>query len=257
MKKIILIAIALSPALILLLDILNISNVIPLTNKYDWLAFFGSYISGICTIVLGLVTIKQNNSLSSLNKQMLSNDMVAHNFSQVEIEKENYYDANFKSNFDEAYGIKMYLDGEENNKDLFYVRLILQLNDKYNRQLMYGKIDKLEIYYNYKKAYVNEKRKVYLSHGEEVKLEVTPKEDRITYYLPICLIGSKETLSEINNSEKIRLVSTIIIKNSFNVVSRAEYTIHLTKGNKVDEEWTSYSLHGRKIYYKETTYEEE
>ncbi len=76
MKSIVIIAV-LIPILIIFLDLFNITSIIPLTNKYDWLGFLGAYISGICTLFLGIISIKQNDTLSNVNKKMLNNDMIA------------------------------------------------------------------------------------------------------------------------------------------------------------------------------------
>ena len=254
-RKIIIIAIVILPMLCLIcLDFLNITSFLPFTEKYDWLAFFGAYITGLCTLVLGIVTINQNKTLSDLNKKMLNNNMVATRFSQIDLEKENFYDPNILTNYKDSYGIKM-IEENKNKKDkLSYIRLILQLKDKYDLPLMYGKIDKLDIFYNYEKPYENEDRKTYLSNGEEVELEVTPHEDKITYYLPICIIDETSELEKINKSKKIRIVAKINIKNSFNVVSTAEYTIHLTRDNQASENWVRYNMNGRKIYFKEVIY---
>ena len=255
-KKLMIIIIVILPLLCLIcLDFLNITGFLPFTEKYDWLAFLGAYITGLCTLVLGIVTIKQNKALSDLNKKMLNNNMVATRFSQIDLEKENYYDPNVLTNYKESYGIKMIEENKTKKDELSYIRIILQLKDKYSLPLMYGKINKLDIFYNYDKPYVNEDRKTYISKGEETELEVTPNEDKITYYLPICIIDEAKELERINESKKIRIVAKISIKNSFNVVSTAEYTIHLIKESQASENWIRYNMNGRKIYFKEVIYE--
>lgn len=115
---------------------------------------------------------------------------------------------------------------------------------------------KIDIFYDYEKAYINEKQKTYFSKGEYVKLEVTPKENSITYYLPIFIYDKPESLKNLSDSKKLRIVVTMYIKNAFNVISKAEYTIHLDKKEKITD-WVKYTMYGRKIYFKEITYEDE
>ena len=255
-KKIALIIAAVIPIIVLIgLDFFNVTKVFPFTKNYDWLAFVGTYIAGVCTLFLGIVTIKQNGALSDLHKQMLNNDMITTRFSQIDIERENYFDQNLRDNYENAYGVKMKNADIESSESKKYTRFILQIKDKYSLPLMCGKIDKLEVFYNYEKAYVNESKRTYISNGEEVKLEVTPHEDKITYYLPICFIDDDDILKAINDSQKLRIVATIEIKNAFNVVSKAEFTIHFSNEKKNSEDWTHYRSDGRKVYYKEIKYD--
>ena len=136
-----------------------------------------------------------------------------------------------------------------------YNKLILHLKDDFNLPLMTGKVDKIDIYYDYEKPYVDESLKTYFSNGEEVELEITPNEDKNTYYLPLCLLDEKESLEKIYSSKKLRIVLTIDVKNSFGVVSKAEYTIHLMKDDTAKDNWVKYRMDGRKIYFKEIVYD--
>ena len=253
-KKIIILLVII-PIVLLIFDFVNITKYIPITFEYDWLGFVGAYITGICTLILGIVSIKQNDALSNINEEMLKGNMIISRFSQLDLETRNYYDPRMLNDFDSSYGINMIAkDKQKIKKELYYTRLILHFKDKYDLPLMYGKIDNLEIYYNYKKAYVDELKKEYISKGKEVKLEVTPQKDGLSYYLPICLIDDKEGLNEISNSEKLRIVATIYIKNSFNVISEANYTIHLKNEKTKAEDWVNYTMTNRKIYFKEIKY---
>ena len=56
----------------------------------------------------------------------------------------------------------------------------------------------------------------------------------------------------------MRIVATIEVKNAFNVVFTADFTVHLNKGIKANSsDWTEYILHGRKIYFKKISYDED
>lgn len=257
MKKLnlVLLTLIIIPFVLIGLDVLNITNILHLTNKYDWLAFIGAYISGLCTIILGIVSTRQNKTLADVNDKMLTNNMITTRFSQIDLEKDQYYDSSVNEYNSDVYGIKMTVEDNKVDSNLKYNKIILQLKDKNDLPLTYGKIYNLEVFYGYTTAYVNESKRIYKSNGEEVKLEVTPHEDKITYYLPICILDDEEHLKTIFDSNKIRIVATIYIKNAFNVVSKAEYTIHLDK-NGFNTGWVKYSLYGRKIYFKEITYDE-
>lgn len=254
MTTLIIILVLIIPLVFMILDLFNITKIIPLTSKYDWLAFIGTYISGLSTIILGIVSTKQNKTLADANKKMLTNNMITTRFSQIDLEKEQFYDSSIKE-YNDDYGIKMTVTDVKDKSSLKYNKIILHLNDKNDLPLTYGKIHDIELFYGYKTPYVDESKRVYHSSGEEVKLEVTPHEDKITYYLPICILDDEEYLNAIFDSSKIRIVATIYVKNAFNVVSKAEYTIHLNK-NGYNTGWVKYSLHGRKIYFKEITFDD-
>ena len=258
MRKIksVVIIVALIPILIIDLDLLNITNIIPLTSKYDWLGFLGAYISGICTLVLGIISIKQNDTLSNVNKKMLDNDMIANCFSKIDIERVNYFDATEKEYNKEVYGLKM-VNIDKDNKKNHYHKIILQIKDNNNLPLVSAKIEKLEIEFDYNdELFTFRKKNTYYSN-DSVILEVTPHNDKITYYLPICILDDVKYLKSIYNNKEIRVIAQISIKNSFNVVSNGEYTLVLSKGNKASEDWTEYSLRGRKIYFNKIEYKDE
>lgn len=251
-KRILIVVIMVLPmGFLILLDFLNITNILPFTEKYDWLSFIGSYIAGVCTLILGIVSIRQNETLSNINKQMLNNDIISSNYSKIELASEHFYEDSPSKSLEKSYGIIME-DKKQNNTD--YNRLIVQLEDLNELPLMCASIKEMKLYYNSDRPYSDES-KIYFSNGEEVKLEVTPHEDKITYYLPICIVDNKETLEKIFNGNVITLEATILVKNVFNVISEADYTIHFIKGYRRSDDWQNYGMHGRKIYFKKVTYD--
>lgn len=255
MKKLnyVLLGIVLIPFILIIMDILNVTHIIHLTSNYDWLAFIGAYISGLCTIILGIVSIKQNKTLSDVNERMLTNNMITTRFSQIDLEREHRYDSSIREYDSSAYGIKMVVENCTDESKLKYNRIILQLVDKNDLPLRYGKIDSIEVYTT---PWVEESKKIYKSSGLEEKLEVTTNKDKITYYLPICILDDEEHLKAIFDSSKLMIVATIYVKNAFNVVSEAEYTMHIEKSeNRTD--WVKYSLSYRKIYFKAITFDNE
>ena len=52
--------------MLIIFDLINITKIIPLSYNYDWLGFIGTFISGVATLILGIVSIKQNDTLSDL-----------------------------------------------------------------------------------------------------------------------------------------------------------------------------------------------
>ena len=106
----IIILVLIIPLVFMILDLFNITKIIPLTSKYDWLAFIGTYISGLCTIILGIVSIKQNKTLSDVNERMLTNNMITTRFSQIDLEREHRYDSSIREYDSSAYGIKMVVE---------------------------------------------------------------------------------------------------------------------------------------------------
>ena len=241
--------------ILIIFDLINITRLIPLSSNYDWLGFIGTFISGIATLVLGIVSIKQNDALSEANKKMLSNDMISNCFSKIDIEKINYMD-NTKNLYNTDYGIEL-VNSECNIKNKYYHKLILHINDSNDLPLSFGYIKELKIEHDYTDDLTTfRKESVYKPINDKfIKLEVTPASNRITYYLPICLLDDAKNLKEIENNNSLRITFYMSIKNSFNVISNGEYTIVLNKGKLVSD-WTEYTLYGRKIYFKDIVYED-
>ena len=236
-------------------DLINITRLIPLSSNDDWLGFIGTFISGIATLVLGIISIKQNDALSEANKKMLSNDMISNCFSKIDIEKINYMD-HTKTLYSTDYGIEL-LNTECTMENKYYHKLILQINDSNDLPLSFGYIKELKIEHDYTDDLTTyRKESVYKSLNEKfIKLEVTPVSNRITYYVPICLLDDAKNLKEIEKNNSLRITFTMSIKNSFNVISSGEYTIVLNKGKLVSD-WTEYTLYGRKIYFKDIVYDD-
>jgi len=241
--------------LTIIFDLINITRFIPLSSKYDWLGFIGTFISGLATLILGIVSIKQNKALSEANKKMLNNDMISNCFSKIDIEKTNYMD-NTKTLYNADYGIEL-INPECTIENKYYHKLILQINDSNDLPLSFGYIRELKIEHNYTDDLTTfRKESIYKPINEKyIKLEVTPSSNKITYYLPICLLDDAKNLKEIENNNSLRITFYMSIKNSFNVISNGEYTIVLNKGKLVSD-WTEYTLYGRKIYFKDIVYED-
>lgn len=247
------------PVIIIILDLVNITHIFPLTSKYDWLGFIGAYISGICTLWLGLISIKQNDTLENVNKKMLNNDMISNCFSQIDVESINYLDINFKKEMS-YFGIDMINKDSKPNSRLYYFRVILQIKDENRLPLVSAQINKLEIQYKFDDGMtVYDKTSIYeVKATNETKLEVTPNNEVITYYLPINILDNAMDLKQIAQNNKLKITAQIDVKNSFNVISRGEYTILLNQKNRLpNSEWTEYELLARKIYYKDVIYKEE
>lgn len=77
------IIVLLLPLIILLLDLVNISKIIPFTFNFDWLSFVGGYISFVATIILATVAIKQNDRLNEINKKIIESNVIANCYSKI------------------------------------------------------------------------------------------------------------------------------------------------------------------------------
>ena len=237
---------------IVILDLVNITGFISLSSKYDWLGFVGTYISGMATLILGIISIKQNETLSDVNKEMLHNDMISNCFSKIDVEKTNYID-NVNIPYKSDYGLEMHnINSDITNK--YYRRLILQISDSNDLPLTSGYIKKLKIDYD---GSSGKNEVIYKPiKNKYIKLEVTPNTQDLTYYLPVCLLDNKSKLNELEKSTFLKITLVMSIKNSFNVISTGEYTLELNKVHKLaDLNWTEYQLRARKIYYKDIIYE--
>ena len=186
---------------------------------------------------------------------MLNNDVTSSSFSKIDIENENFYEEVPPLSLDKSYGIIMKEDWNNKSADNYH-RFIMQLKDENNLPLKSAIIKEMKLHYGSDKIYYDE-IKTFTSNCKPVKLEVTPHEDKTTYYLPICIAGDSELLNKISNGRIITIEAKIYIKNVFNVVSEADYTIHFNKKNQKSGNWNHYDLYGRKIYFKNVLYDEE
>ncbi len=146
---------------------------------------------------------------------------------------------------------------EKENTENHYHKIILQIKDNNNLPLVSARIEKLEIEFDYNDDLSAFRKKNTYYSNDSVILEVTSHNDKITYYLPICILDDVKYLKSIYDNKEIRVVAQISFKNSFNVVSSGEYTLVLSKGNKVSEGWSEYLLRGRKIYFNKIEYMDE
>lgn len=260
MKKflIVLLGLLFVPSVLIILDLLSITKLVPLSKTYDWLSFIGAYVSGIGALFLAYVSIKQNQNLSLINKEMLSNDVITSCFSQIDIEKINYLEINqeiYDSN--SVYGLKMVNKQKESSADNYY-KIILQIKDNKNLQLVSACIDKLTIEFEYSSDFKGENITNIYESTDSVKLEVTPHMNQITYFLPICIIDDIKYLKAIEESKHLRITAQMSIINSFNVVSKGEYTILLNNTGTVhNNNWKEFYLKARKIYFNEITYKDQ
>ena len=158
--------------ILIIFDLINITKYIPLSPKYDWLGFLGTFISGMATLILGMVSIKQNDALSEANKKMLNNDMISNCFSKIDIEKNNYMD-NTKTLYNADYGIEL-INPQCTKEKKYYHKLILQINDSNNFPLSFGYIKELKIEHDYTDDLTTfRKESIYKPINEKyIKLEV-------------------------------------------------------------------------------------
>lgn len=98
------IIIFISPVFIFFIDYFNF-GLESLTVNYDWLAYIGTYFSAMATLILGMISIKQNEVLAKVNKKMLEDNLITTGYSKLDFENDQYIDQN-KSD----YGFKMRLN---------------------------------------------------------------------------------------------------------------------------------------------------
>jgi len=203
-----------------------------------------------------LISIKQNETLSSINGEMLKNNMVSNNYSKIIFDNKNYIQE-IDHIFNGDYGnILRNKDLNENIKVNYY-RIILQLRDEKSLPLVSAKIDNLQVEYEVSEKDDSLKLKTlsYIKADDKsVVLEVTPRTDEETFYLPICLLDDIHLLREIVESKKIKITLEVSITNAFNVTSRGKYTLILHKDKIKIDLWEQYTLAGKKIYFGDINY---
>ena len=210
---------------IVILDLVNITDFISLSSKYDWLGFVGTYISGMATLILGIISIKQNETLSDVNKKMLHNDMISNCFSMIDVEKTNYID-NVNIPYKSDYGLEMHnINSDITNK--YYRRLILQISDSNDLPLTSGYIKKLKIDYD---GSSGKNEVIYKPiKNKYIKLEVTPNTQDLTYYLPVCLLDNKSKLNELEKSTFLKILAGEIEPNKGEVILEPNKRLSMLK----------------------------
>ena len=132
---------------------------------------------------------------------MINNDVVSASFSKIDLENDHFYEEEPLLTLDKSYGIIMQ-ENKTNKNDNSYHRFIMQLKDENNLPLKNAIIKEMKLHYNSDKIYCGD-IKTFTSNGKPVKLEVTPHDDKTTYYLPICIVGDNDLLNKISNSKII------------------------------------------------------
>ncbi len=250
-KKMIFTIIICTPMLFLFLDLINVRDIIPVTDNYDWLGFVGSCLSAFGALTLGLISIKQNESLSDLNKKMLNNDMISNCYSKISACKKHYFDE-IKKDYKDDYGYEVINDNIKKSKQSYY-RFIFQIKDQNELPLTKGNVSKVTIQYNPKDNWYEKEQSYSGKKQKEVKLEVTPFEEE-TYYLPISIIDEFNNLEEIFYSDKLRITLDMAITNSLGVKNEFQYTLVLSRTNTKAGTWYEYHLNGKKVYYGKVSY---
>ena len=192
----------------------------------------------------------------------MSNNMVSNNYSQIELCGDYFIDEFCDDDLKDCYAFKMKSTKCKKEAKKFH-KLIIQFVDNRKLPLENAIVNKLVVQYKtngeFNEIIQNESTYLPADSYKMVKLEVTPKKDEVSYYLPIAIIDNERELKSIlagGEHVELRFIVDISIINSFGVVSNGEYTFRIRrtgqKGRNVP--WEKYELLGRKIYYKNIYY---
>lgn len=90
---------------LIFLDLVNITNFIPLSNNYDWLSFIGSICGGILTLYGVLLTINYQSIVNEEKDRLLNIPIFEYD---IKYNQEDFYKPN---NFNESIISNIYLEG--------------------------------------------------------------------------------------------------------------------------------------------------
>ena len=145
------------PILLLLLDLGEIRKIIPVTDNYDWLSFIGSCLSAFGALMLGLLAMRQNESLKELNKKMQDDNKIVNCYSIIDLMKVNYID--YRELLATDYYGSVLKKKDEINIEKNYQRFIFHIFDKKGIPLKYIKFNKIVIEPNYESNYSNRRER--------------------------------------------------------------------------------------------------
>lgn len=257
---IIFLVIVIIPIIVLLIDLADISSLIPFTFEFDWLAFFGGYLSFSATLLLAMVSIKQNDRLNEVNDKIIESNAIINCYSKIMMSKQHFLQ--MKDNYFSAdYGNimkneKYTIIGEKDN----YFRFIFEIKDVKGIPLKSAKINQIILQSNitiqnggYCIDTENEFKYEYFDH-EEVILEKNDDGDDV-YYLPAILIDDIKNIEGLFNSQILRVTVNFSIRNIFNVVNISEHTILITKSSSGGNLGHKYVKSNSKSYYIDSFFE--
>lgn len=205
-----------SPILLLFLDLINISNKNPnITSTYDWLSFFGSYISAVATSILGLATIsitikfsEQTIKISQQTSKIAEDDLKANCYSEIIIRNEQYFE---KINIGHDYGYQFKFKIADKNKKILskikVKKIVIREHDS-------GEILYFQDYDNYE---------INLEYTPENKISIEETTEEF-YFARIDI--SKQCENILEHKEKyVKIEIDAQISNVFNVVTGRKYIL--------------------------------
>jgi len=191
------------PLSIFFMDLFNIS-VSSITDKYDWIAFMGSYVAGIASLIIAYITVSQNEDLKKINKRMAEDNIKVNGYSEIMFNKD---------------------QDIEKIDDGYFLRL--NLRDKNNRPLNKLIIEKISLSkYNANKNPLNpyDYLSELLAEKQEVKLEYTPGQATNQDFYLARIKVTNEILKIINDKyTKIEIKMSVI--NAFSLEESGIYSI--------------------------------
>ncbi len=240
------------PAFILILDLMNISKIIPFTFNFDWLAFVGGYLSFVATLILANVSIKQNNRLNDINKKIVENNTITTCYSKIDMDDNHYFQ--FKKKYlTKDYGnILKNIDYELTESKDKYFRFIFEVKDLEGRPLKSAKVTKaiFQIDPDMKDGNYIWKKELKYENVDLLNVILEKNDEKNdTYFLPIILIDSESNINNILKSLKIRITINVETKNIFKVVNVSEHTIIVTPTTRGTNLGLLYKKELKKAYY--------
>lgn len=255
-----------------------------MTINYDWLAFIGAGMSGMATLILGIIALSLNEKIAEKNNDLIINQAKINGHSKIKFHDYQYFYMD-RTTFDKN-GFAMVLIDDETNKlqqidedSAEQFRFFLNIEDLTKMPLKDFHIEKMIIepcddseFRHPKKYEFKVDNKNYYALQTNYKLVVDEDKLKDLYLATICLYTNKKAvdtdndgnniykLNDLRKKEFLRLTFTASIRNAFNIETIIENEIVVKKTNNPGVFNTKrYDIHKDVciIHYAEIKYKDE
>ena len=206
---IVLAIIIVSPLFLLYLDLINVSDSNSnITSTYDWLSFFGSYISAVATSILGLATISITIRFSDQTSKIAEDDLKANCYSEIIIRNEqNFEKINYKDGYNYQFKFKIADKNKKILSKLKVKKIVIMEHDS-------GEILYFQDYDNYE---------INLEYTPENKISIDETTEEF-YFARINISKQCEIILE-HKEKYVKIEIDAEISNVFNVVTGRKYIL--------------------------------
>lgn len=248
--KIMIFAYAILLLIFFALDFFNIpSNLPKITKNYDWLSFLGGYAGGFATLILGFVTLSQNESQSKeLEEVRKENKKLTQEYNNIAKQETVILGASRITVY------KKQVIVLENKKDPALFLYLQDTEKKGLKNILIKAITVTELeeqYHEFEKDKEKHRWEIYKEEQGRMRLEYTPLDsDQIEYYGVKIKIDNEFLKREIESFKYLRFEIEAEVENSYNILHEQEFRILTERKEKRTEDEIKRDHYPLEVYHQ-------